>query len=240
MDSSFEGRVFETSQRNCDALPSSDREAGGMAACAVGVFARLPVPGQVKSRCAGVGVTLFNSDPSEKAACEAWLAGLHLDIPVHTQVPDPDLGERMAGAFRHMFEEGAAKAIIIGTDIPDVSADIVTAAFAALDSHQMVLGPACDGGYYLIGLTQPPGDMLKGITWSTDTVYADTASSARKAGLSVAPATTLPKLQDVDYLQDLANWAQGGCPTDFTTPPDHPLLPVAQAAVARAAAGLPQ
>eukprot|EP00873_Tetraselmis_striata_P009210 jgi/Tetstr1/429474/TSEL_019382.t1 len=82
--------------------------------------------------------------------------------------------------------------------------------------------------------------MLKSITWSTDTVYADTASSAKKAGLSVAPATTLPKLQDVDYLQDLANWAQGGCPTDFTTPPDHPLLPVAQAAVARAAAGLPQ
>eukprot|EP00873_Tetraselmis_striata_P009209 jgi/Tetstr1/429473/TSEL_019381.t1 len=94
-------------------------------------------------RCAGVEVTLFNSDPSEKAACEAWLAGLYLDIPVHTQVPDPDLGERMAGAFQHMFDEGAAKAVIIGTDIPDVSADIVTAAFAALDSHQMVLGPAC-------------------------------------------------------------------------------------------------
>jgi len=215
----------------------------------VGIFARLPVPGKVKSRlaaaigpesaaeayrwfaehcfsetsrCPDTSVTLFNSVAEEVEACKGWLASVGLPhIQVAAQVESMDLGDRMAAAMASMLADGASKVVIIGTDIPDISTEILSAAFAALDNHEMILGPACDGGYYLIGVTKLPEGVLQGIEWSTSKVYRATEANAEKAGLRVAPDSTLPRLRDIDYIEDLVLWYDSTSPTLCAA--EHPL-----------------
>ncbi|GBF95686.1 hypothetical protein Rsub_08668 [Raphidocelis subcapitata] len=110
-----------------------------------------------------------------------------------------------------------AAVMVAGTDVPGLSAATLSAAAAALLSgrHDAVLGPAADGGYYLIGLTaaalaRPEAAALfgAGIPWSTAGVAAATRAAAAAVGLSVAPAGALPALRDIDTAQDLADWAR--------------------------------
>jgi len=117
-----------------------------------------------------------------------------------------DLGERMSRALRQSFERGSARTVIVGTDCPDVSAAVLEEAFEMLALRDLVLGPARDGGYYLIGLDQPAPDLFKEIPWGTDEVLARTHQKARVLGLSVG---FLELLQDIDRPEDLDSLTAG-------------------------------
>jgi hypothetical protein len=94
------------------------------------------------------------------AACRAQVSGA--------------LGARLAAAFRRHFREGAPRVILIGSDCPAVDAGLVSRAVAGLGEHDLVLGPAHDGGYYLIGLRAPAPQLFRGISWSTGAVVEQT------------------------------------------------------------------
>jgi rSAM/selenodomain-associated transferase 1 len=109
-----------------------------------------------------------------------------------------DLGERLHRAFEASFAEGARRVVAIGSDCPDVTAGDITAAWSTLETTDLVLGPASDGGYWLIGLRQPHAALFQNISWSTATVFQETLARAQKARLSVK---LLRQLSDVDTEQ---------------------------------------
>ena len=96
------------------------------------------------------------------------------------------------------------RAVIIGSDCATLTPDIVNNAIAALDTHDAVIGPATDGGYYLLGLKDLSVDVFSGMTWSVDTVGSETVRRLTEAGKSVA---TVPELSDIDTEAD---WNQYG------------------------------
>lgn len=116
------------------------------------------------------------------------------------------LGERMQHAFERAFARGHDRVIIIGSDCPGLTTELLIEAFAALQEHDVTIGPANDGGYYLLGLRSPQPSLLADMTWSTDTVYEETLARTRVQGLSVRP---LVSLSDVDHLED---WVGYGWP----------------------------
>jgi rSAM/selenodomain-associated transferase 1 len=111
-----------------------------------------------------------------------------------------DLGERMRLALEAVLKAGAEKAVLIGADIPGLSEKILAAAFQELDQHQVVLGPAADGGYYLIGMKQMLPELFFGMAWSTETVFSKTLAVLQRAGISYS---LLPELCDLDSAEDL-------------------------------------
>ncbi len=114
-----------------------------------------------------------------------------------------DLGARMENAFKKVFKNGAKKVVIIGTDAPDISAEIIEDAFKKLDESDVVIGPAFDGGYYLLGMKKIYGELFKNVAWSTDSVFKSTMEIAQQNNLSVA---VLKTLQDIDTEDDLKSW----------------------------------
>ncbi len=121
---------------------------------------------------------------------------------------DGDLGYRMQRAFEDAFKSGAVAVVIIGTDIPDLTAVDMTKAFAALKQKKMVLGPAKDGGYYLIGLQknaflQAVGNLFAGIKWGERDVLKKTINIANRLGLSYS---LLKEMDDVDRPEDIFIW----------------------------------
>ena len=119
-----------------------------------------------------------------------------------------DLGHRMGQAFEAAFVNGAAAAVIIGTDVPGISLEILHQAFNSLQNTDLVLGPATDGGYYLIGLqkdsfTRAIPQLFTGIPWGTQSVLTDSLEIAQIIGLKYM---LLEKLEDVDRPEDLAVW----------------------------------
>ncbi len=113
-----------------------------------------------------------------------------------------DLGERMESAFHHCFSDGFGSVLLIGSDIPDLPQEIFAEAFAALDTHGAVIGPATDGGYYLIGFRKEAfvPAVFEEIAWSTGTVFAETMARLELAGGGVH---RLPLWRDVDTPEDL-------------------------------------
>ncbi len=113
-----------------------------------------------------------------------------------------DLGQRMANAMAKAFDRGAQKAIVLGTDIPQVRGGHIEQAFAGLDSSHVVVGPSLDGGYWLVGASRNrfTPNIFKGINWGTTSVFADTIARCREHNLTCAE---LAVLQDVDTLADL-------------------------------------
>jgi hypothetical protein len=107
----------------------------------------------------------------------------------------------MASAFQASFEAGINATVIIGTDCPDLNAQLMAQAFQALHQHDLVLGPAQDGGYYLIGLRRLIPELFTGIRWSTAEVLQQTHTIAQKLELAVG---FLPLLSDVDRPEDLS------------------------------------
>jgi glycosyltransferase A (GT-A) superfamily protein (DUF2064 family) len=97
---------------------------------------------------------------------------------------------------------GSSRAVLIGSDIPDLPESILSEAFRSLDDHDAVLGPARDGGYYLIGFRRDTfvPDVFRGIEWSTDRVFAETRRKLEQATRSVY---LLPEWSDVDTPEDL-------------------------------------
>jgi rSAM/selenodomain-associated transferase 1 len=192
---------------------------------AVLVFVRAPEPGRVKTRLAaaigpeaalrvyrrlaehtlreaaalageGVQVRVHHTPPDAGDAVRAWLGAGFAYLPQ----AEGDLGMRMEDAFARAFAEGAERVVIVGSDLPDVSASLLRRAFEALDAHPAVLGPARDGGYYLLGLTGMIDGIFRGIVWSTPDVLASTLDRFRAAGID---PVMLEELSDVDEAGDL-------------------------------------
>ena len=111
-----------------------------------------------------------------------------------------DLGERMHNAFADVFAGGAGKAVIIGSDCPEMRAGIIDDAFKALETADVVIGPATDGGYYLLGMKKIVLELFLDKQWSTSTVLRATLSDAERLGLRVHQ---LPTLSDLDDEADL-------------------------------------
>ncbi len=125
---------------------------------------------------------------------------------------DGDLGARMMAACEHLLAAGASGVVLIGSDLPDLPASRIERAVGAIleAPGQVVIGPATDGGYYLIGLTACHRPLFTGIEWGTPAVLAQTCQRAAEAGLSVV---TLEPWDDVDTpgdLERLAARATGG------------------------------
>ena len=113
-----------------------------------------------------------------------------------------DVGERMERAFAGIFHEGKKRAVIVGSDIPGLNATILEQALDALDVNDAVIGPALDGGYYLIGFTEKGFDpgVFHAMTWSTESVFQETM---RRLAQSARTVMVLPQLSDVDCKEDL-------------------------------------
>ena len=133
---------------------------------------------------------------------ESFQKWLGPDLSYRPQ-PEGDLGARMHEAFRQAFREGGEKVVIVGTDCPGLTENLTQEAFAGLDQGEVALGPAKDGGYYLVGLRRPVEELFRGIPWGTGEVLAKTLETARRLGLRVS---LLETLDDVDLPEDLPIW----------------------------------
>lgn len=185
------------------------------------IFARKPELGKVKTRlAAGIG---------EPAALEVYLRlldhtrqvaiGSTCDIHVFLTVPiedsfwegcdlhqqgEGDLGQKMQAAFSFLFTRGYAKVVIIGSDCPDLSSADIKTSFEMLHEVQVVIGPAFDGGYYLLGMNKIIPELFEDIAWSTSSVLDQTQKIAHKLGLATF---LLPPKADIDLVDDLPlNW----------------------------------
>lgn len=119
-----------------------------------------------------------------------------------------DLGERMDRALTRMLQRHD-KVLVIGTDAPGLVPVTLRSAASALDSHDVVIVPALDGGYALVGLRQPAPALFADMAWSTSQVMAETRTRARAAGLRCAELAALP---DVDEPGDLIHLPAGWLP----------------------------
>ena len=111
-----------------------------------------------------------------------------------------DLGERMDAAVLYCLKQGASRVVVIGTDIPSLPLPHLERAFQLLAGKQLVLGPSTDGGYYLVGLTQPTSEIFRSISWGTDRVFAQTINRALVFDLSIG---LVPPWYDVDSPAEL-------------------------------------
>jgi hypothetical protein len=188
------------------------------------IFIKNPVAGKVKTRLAAdVGperaLAIYRQLLTHtRRQCEALDAERRLYysdfIDPHDEWPEAlfqkfvqrgdDLGLRMANAFEDAFSE-PARVVIIGSDCPGVDTALLRQAFAALDDHDFVLGPAHDGGYYLLGMRRFQPEVFSGIHWSTHEVLPATLAHMAQLGASCA---MLPTLTDVDHLADWEQWAR--------------------------------
>jgi len=109
------------------------------------------------------------------------------------------LGERMRSAFLAAFEGGARRAVIIGTDVPELELPVLLGAFGMLEEFQAVVGPSTDGGYYLLGMQAPLKELFEGIAWSSSAVMSGTEARLKALGLHYA---LLPELADIDTEAD--------------------------------------
>ncbi|MBW4479702.1 MAG: TIGR04282 family arsenosugar biosynthesis glycosyltransferase [Tolypothrix brevis GSE-NOS-MK-07-07A] len=194
------------------------------------IFTRYPEPGKTKTRLipalGSVGAANLQREMTEYTlshvkelqastaiSLEIRFAGgslqlmqdwLGSDLVYHLQ-GEGDLGSRMIRSLLNSFQKNAEYVVIIGTDCPGVNPQILTTAFEQLQVFDLVLGPAVDGGYYLIGLQQPFPELLTNIDWGTSQVLSQTVEIAQKLNLSLA---YLPILADVDRPEDLPIWEQ--------------------------------
>ena len=184
------------------------------------VFVKAPRPGTVKTRLAeAVGgeaacaayrdlvITLLNqlqslravelcfSPDDASAEIQGWLKADWNSRPQG----GGDLGHRLQSAFERAFATGVKRAVIIGSDCPAITAEDICEAWRSLRTHDVVLGPATDGGYWLIGLRRPQPQLFRDIPWSTERVLIETTKRIQQAGLSVQ---VLRELQDVDTEAD--------------------------------------
>ncbi|WP_420400978.1 TIGR04282 family arsenosugar biosynthesis glycosyltransferase [Flagellimonas sp.] len=109
-----------------------------------------------------------------------------------------DLGQRMLNAFQKGFESGYEKIIIIGSDMYDLSQADLESAFSQLNQHDYVVGPAEDGGYYLLGMTVLKKELFQDKQWGTETVLEDTLKHLEQEKVSM-----LSVKNDVDHYEDI-------------------------------------
>lgn len=184
------------------------------------IFIKNLVPGHVKTRLAadmGNDVAYdvyrrllrYTGQTVEQIDAERWLLYSqsidHDDewsedhFQKHVQLQSPDLGLRMGDALKKALGR-SDKAVIIGSDCPELLPEHIESAFDHLDRHDIVLGPSHDGGYYLFGCKAFQPDLFKEMKWSTSGVYSETVKRCRSLGLAVKD---LEYLTDVDHATDL-------------------------------------
>ncbi len=182
------------------------------------VFCRPPIPGRVKTRLALdvgnrtatsiYGLMLKNAAyqfSSVKAELKIFVSEEPGDVSLPWQnvalQQGSDLGERMDNAFSHLFAGGYEYVLLCGTDIPGLTSQIIAVYLEALGSHDMVIGPTHDGGYYSIGISRDAydGAWVARMPWSTKAVFSNTITAARC--LSIRPYIG-PELMDLDTLDD--------------------------------------
>lgn len=192
-------------------------------------FAKAPIPGQVKTRL----TPEFTAAEATAIHCQLVQATANVllqakvdQVQLHVAggLTDPfiqafqqqgfalfdqvsgDLGEKMRAALNQGLAE-FDQVLLVGSDCPALSPAVLEAAFSALSSgHALVLNPAEDGGYVLIGANAPvPAEVLQGVRWGTESVLQETLVNSQKAGLVVA---CLPELWDVDFPADVRRWRQ--------------------------------
>jgi uncharacterized protein len=184
------------------------------------IFTRYPRPGQAKTRLIPAlgpeGAARLQNRMTEHSLRQArglktpiaiyytngkerelrdWLGE---DLCYHTQCAG-DLGAKMLGAFCDSLAAGTG-VVIIGTDCPGIDTHLLAQAFQRLETADLVLGPALDGGYYLIGLRRVIPALFENIAWSTDQVLSQTLAIANRLNLSIH---LLPELPDIDRPEDL-------------------------------------
>ncbi len=188
------------------------------------LFVKSPIKGQVKTRLAAeigedftvglykrfvedlislvenldVHLELCFYPPHTRLNFSEWLGEQYCYTP---QVGD-NLGERLKNAFDNAFEEGFSNVVAIGSDSPDLPVHYLIESFEALPAHDAVIGPANDGGYYLIGFSKEGfiPEVFDNISWSTDSVFEQTISILKRHGRTVY---LLPSWHDVDTIADL-------------------------------------
>ncbi len=150
------------------------------------------------SRKAGYAPSIFFHPPKAREAMIEWLGG---DLAYEAQEGN-SLGERMYTAFRSAFRN-YRRAVLIGTDTPDLPPSLVEEAFRSLKTHDAVIGPAFDGGYYLIGLSSDSlsPDLFQGLPWGSALVFDLTRHIFEEHGLLFH---LLPRWGDIDDYDDLA------------------------------------
>jgi rSAM/selenodomain-associated transferase 1 len=121
----------------------------------------------------------------------------------HLQIQE-DLGQRMNNAVEKAFAEGAHKVVVIGSDCPEISTQVLQQAFEELKKHDVVIGPANDGGYYLLGFSKYY-NLFNNIAWSTSTVLPQTLAQIKTSQLS---HFLLPELVDLDTVEDLKKFPE--------------------------------
>lgn len=185
------------------------------------IFTRYPEPGKTKTRLipalGEVGAAKLQRQMTEYTlslvtishfSTEVRFAGGNVQLMrdwlgselIYQEQGEGELGVRMARSLSSAFQSGATQIVIIGTDCPSLNAEILTTAFHQLQQHDLVLGPAIDGGYYLIGLQQFIPELFVNIDWGTAQVLAQTVKIAQKLNLSIF---YLPELADIDRPEDL-------------------------------------
>jgi rSAM/selenodomain-associated transferase 1 len=190
----------------------------------LGIFAKDPIAGEVKTRLtpplsAGQAVELYRSSLSETVAN---MAGGCFDLVIcyaggeaffreefpgteRQEQTGEDLGIRMSNALRKLFQRGYQKAVLIGSDSPDLPLSLVEQAFVALDEEPLVVAPALDGGYVLIGEAVHYPQLFEDIPWSSADVLAITRQRAEADGI---PYRLLQEWDDLDDLAALRRFLQ--------------------------------
>lgn len=187
------------------------------------IFTRNPVKGNVKTRLAAstsddFALKVYNKlrGITQKAASAS---GADIAVYYDDHLPDADifqgtktrtflqkgsdLGTRMFNAFKQGFSENYRRVVLIGTDCPELTGTIITNAFDALEQHHAVLGPAKDGGYYLIGLRVLLSELFIDKQWSTSTVCREAKNELDRHHIDYA---LLQTLSDIDTLEDIGNF----------------------------------
>ena len=146
---------------------------------------------------------IFYSEINEESLVRNWIGKKYF----YASQKGDDLGERMKNAFKLVFSHGAEKAIIIGTDIPDLTNELIENAINKLDEKDLVIGPSPDGGYYLLGMKKYNPFLFEGITYSTNNVFGETIKIAEQNSLSYQ---ILDSLLDIDTEEELIKWLDKG------------------------------
>jgi rSAM/selenodomain-associated transferase 1 len=142
-------------------------------------------------------ILCFHPAHAEKTL-KQWLSGDYLFWPQTGK----DLGERMMNALMRAFSENYSRVLLMGTDIPDLPESVIQEAFDALEGHPAVMGPATDGGYYLIGFNRRRFSprFFRDIAWSTPSAFSQTLNKMNTQGVS---CHILPEWRDIDDMDDL-------------------------------------
>ena len=159
----------------------------------------------------GHDMRVYITPPHKGSEVCAWLGGT---VPIRAQ-KGKTLGDRMRNAFSDVFATGVDQAVLIGSDLPDLTSRIIHESFEYLKKGDAVIGPAVDGGYFLIGFRKDAfnDDVFSDIDWGTSSVFRQTMGKIQPAGLN---CHVLPPRQDIDTHDDLIAFYHRGKASGLT------------------------